>query len=74
MSALPLSDDDLYAALLRRDGAYDGRVWVCVASTGIYCRLSCPARKPLRRNCTFEASVADCRARGFRACKRCHPG
>ncbi|HBM60996.1 MAG TPA: bifunctional transcriptional activator/DNA repair enzyme protein Ada [Citreicella sp.] len=65
--------DTLYQALLDRDPAYDGQVWVCVASTGIFCRLTCPARKPLRANCSFHDSVAACLAAGFRPCKRCHP-
>ncbi|MBL9053513.1 MAG: hypothetical protein JNN02_07255, partial [Tabrizicola sp.] len=65
--------DRLYAALLARDPAFEGRIWVCVATTGIFCRLTCPARKPLARNCTFRVSVAECLAAGFRACKRCRP-
>jgi AraC family transcriptional regulator of adaptative response/methylated-DNA-[protein]-cysteine methyltransferase len=65
--------DTLYAALLARDVRYDGQAYVCVASTGIFCRLTCPARKPLARNCSFHASIADCLQAGFRACKRCHP-
>ena len=67
------SDDVLYAALLARDPAFDGRAYVGVTSTGIFCRLTCPARKPLRANCRFFASPADCLAAGFRACLRCHP-
>jgi AraC family transcriptional regulator of adaptative response/methylated-DNA-[protein]-cysteine methyltransferase len=66
-------DDTLYAALLARDPAYDGRAWVCVASTGIFCRLTCPARKPKRENCTFHDNVGACLAAGFRPCKRCAP-
>lgn len=65
--------DTLYQALLNRDHTYDGRVFVCVASTGIFCRLTCPARKPKAENCTFFETVAQCLERGFRACKRCHP-
>lgn len=65
--------DTLYEALLNRDPSYDGRVYVCVASTGIFCRLTCPARKPKRENCTFYATVAECIDAGFRPCKRCKP-
>ena len=54
------SFDTLYEALLNRDPSYDGRVFVCVASTGIFCRLTCPARKPKRENCTFYDTVAEC--------------
>ncbi|MGI3164132.1 bifunctional transcriptional activator/DNA repair enzyme AdaA [Pseudooceanicola sp. 200-1SW] len=67
------SDDTLYAALLARDPAYDGRAWVGVTSTGIFCRLTCPARKPRRENCVFHDSPGACLAAGFRPCKRCHP-
>jgi len=67
------NDAALYAALLERDSRYDGRAFVGVSSTGIFCRLTCPARKPKRENCTFYDSVAACLEAGFRPCKRCHP-
>ncbi|PVB60495.1 trifunctional transcriptional activator/DNA repair protein Ada/methylated-DNA--[protein]-cysteine S-methyltransferase [Labrenzia sp. 011] len=67
------SFDTLYEALLARDAAYDGRMFVCVASTGIFCRLTCPARKPKAENCSFHETVAECIAGGFRPCKRCRP-
>jgi len=63
----------LYQALLDRDATYDGRVYVCVSSTGVFCRLTCPARKPKPENCTFFETVGECIERGFRACKRCLP-
>ena len=65
--------DTLYAALLAREDRFAGTVLVCVTTTGIYCRLGCPARTPLRRNVEFRGSVSDCEAAGFRACKRCRP-
>lgn len=65
--------DTLYAALLRRDPAWEGRAFVGVTSTGVFCRLTCPARKPNRENCRFFPSVAACLDAGFRPCKRCHP-
>lgn len=65
--------DTLYKALLDRDGAYDGQAYVCVSTTGVFCRLTCPARKPKSENCTFYATVGECIDAGFRACKRCHP-
>ncbi len=70
--ALP-DDETLYAALVARDARYDGQAWVGVSSTGIFCRLTCPARKPKIENCTFYDSVACCLEAGFRPCKRCHP-
>ncbi|MFQ0812726.1 6-O-methylguanine DNA methyltransferase [Brucella anthropi] len=67
------NQDKLYDALVARDAAYEGRAYVGVISTGIFCRLTCPARKPKQENCRFFASVAECMAEGFRPCKRCHP-
>jgi len=65
--------DTLYEALLRRDDRYDGQAYVGVSSTGIFCRLTCPARKPKREHCAFFPTVAECLEAGYRACKRCHP-
>ncbi|NIZ15109.1 bifunctional transcriptional activator/DNA repair enzyme AdaA, partial [Phaeobacter sp. HF9A] len=72
MFDLPDSET-LYAALLARDSAYDGRAYVGVSSTGIFCRLTCPARKPKFENCQFFETPGACIEAGFRACKRCHP-
>ncbi len=63
----------LYSALLARDVTYEGRAFVGVSSTGVFCRLSCPARKPKSENCQFFDSISGCIEAGFRACKRCHP-
>jgi AraC family transcriptional regulator of adaptative response/methylated-DNA-[protein]-cysteine methyltransferase len=65
--------DELYASLLSRDGQFEWQALVCVKTTGIFCRMTCPARTPLRRNVEFLASVEACQAAGFRACKRCKP-
>ncbi len=67
------SDAQLYEALVARDPAWDGRAFVGVKTTGVFCRLTCPARKPREENCRFFASVADCVGAGFRPCKRCRP-
>lgn len=67
------SDEELYAALVNRDPAYDGRYYVGVTSTGIFCRLTCPARKPLAKNCQFFETPGACMEAGFRPCKRCSP-
>ncbi|MBB5701003.1 AraC family transcriptional regulator of adaptative response/methylated-DNA-[protein]-cysteine methyltransferase [Ochrobactrum daejeonense] len=69
----PPDQKKLYDALVARDASYEGRAYVGVISTGIFCRLTCPARKPKPENCRFFASVAECMADGFRPCKRCHP-
>lgn len=63
----------LYAALLVRDARFDGQAYVCVSTTGIFCRLTCPARKPKSENCSFYATVGECIEQGYRPCKRCHP-
>ena len=68
-----LDFDACYRAASGRDARWDGRVYLGVTSTGIYCRPSCPARKPRPENCRFYASAAACVAAGFRACKRCRP-
>lgn len=46
---------------------------VAVRTTGIFCRVSCPARSPHRENVRFLDTIDDAREAGFRACKRCHP-
>ncbi|RMC30314.1 bifunctional transcriptional activator/DNA repair enzyme AdaA [Paracoccus alkanivorans] len=65
--------ETLYAALLARDPAYEGRAYVAVTTTGIFCRLTCPARKPRPENCQWFTRPADAQAAGFRPCRRCFP-
>jgi len=67
------SSKALWRACLDRDRAYDGRFIIGVRTTGIYCRPSCPARKPRRENVLFFTAPELARQAGFRACKRCHP-
>ncbi len=67
------SDDVLYEALTSRDESYEGTAYVAVRTTGIFCRLVCPARNPKRENCLFLADVGQCLAAGFRPCLRCRP-
>jgi len=62
-----------YRFMRGRDPRYDGFFFVGVTSTGIYCRPSCPARLPHRRNVRLFASAAAAQAEGLRACKRCEP-
>ncbi len=59
--------------VLARDRRYDGRFVYAVRSTGIYCRPSCPSRRPRRAQVAFFAAPADAETAGFRACRRCHP-
>ncbi len=62
-----------YRFMRSRDPRYDGFFFVGVLSTGIYCRPSCPARLPQRRNVRLFATAAAAQAAGLRACKRCEP-
>ncbi|RJE81908.1 bifunctional transcriptional activator/DNA repair enzyme AdaA [Paracoccus onubensis] len=65
--------ETLYAALLARNPAYEGRAYVAVTTTGIFCRLTCPARKPRPENCRWFTHPAEAEAAGFRPCRRCFP-
>ena len=67
------TDDERWAAVLRRDSACDEDFYYSVRSTGVYCRPSCGARTALRENVHFHETTADARAAGFRPCKRCRP-
>lgn len=68
-----IDHDAAYRAVSGRDPRFDGRLFVGVLSTGIYCRPSCPSRTPKRENCQFHLTAAGCVAAGFRACRRCRP-
>ena len=68
-----IHDASLYAMLLARDARFDGRVFVGVKTTGIYCRHVCRVRTPLARNCRFFDNAPSAEAAGFRPCMRCRP-
>jgi AraC family transcriptional regulator, regulatory protein of adaptative response / DNA-3-methyladenine glycosylase II len=68
-----LEFDAQYRALCSRDRRFDGRFFVAVMSTGVYCRPSCPAITPKRRNVRFYATAAAAQSAGYRACLRCQP-
>lgn len=70
---MTLDEDQCWEAVLRRDAGRDGRFVTGVLSTGVYCRPSCPARRPKRENVRFFASPAEAEAAGLRACLRCRP-
>src|SRR6185295_17760559 len=67
------SDDICYRAIATRDQRFDGRLFIGVKTTGIYCRPICPARTPKRENVTFWPSAASAQEAGFRPCLRCRP-
>ena len=68
-----LDRDLCYRALRARDARFDGRIFVGVRTTGIYCRPICPARTPKLENVTFYASAAAAQDAGYRPCLRCRP-
>jgi len=65
--------DARWQAVLARDAGADGAFVYGVASTGIFCRPTCPARRPRREQVVFFAGPAEAARAGFRACRRCHP-
>ena len=67
------SPETLYAAVRTRDPAYGGHAFVCVRTTGIFCRIPCPARVPNFENVRFLATAVACLEAGFRPCLRCRP-
>lgn len=70
---MPLDPDACYRALLAHDARFDGRFFVGVRSTGVYCRPVCAVRTPGRAQCRFFPSAAAAEADGFRPCLRCRP-
>lgn len=65
--------DACYRALASHDPRFDGRFFVGVSSTKIYCRPVCSVRVPMRKNCRFFRSAAEAEAAGYRPCLRCRP-
>jgi len=70
---MDMDDDACYRALTTRDARFDGRLFVGVRTTGIYCRPICPARTPKRENVRFYPTAAAAQSAGFRPCLRCRP-
>ncbi|MFC7537537.1 bifunctional DNA-binding transcriptional regulator/O6-methylguanine-DNA methyltransferase Ada [Sphingomonas sp. GCM10030256] len=68
-----LTDRQAWAAFEARDRSFDGRLFVAVSTTRIYCRPSCPARRPKRENVAFFGQESDAREAGYRPCLRCRP-
>jgi AraC family transcriptional regulator of adaptative response/methylated-DNA-[protein]-cysteine methyltransferase len=66
-------DDYRWDAVVRRDAKADGEFYYSVRTTGVYCRPSCGARRPLRANVQFHLSHEEAERAGFRPCKRCRP-
>ena len=72
MNTMP-SIREMQGAYLRKDRTYDGIFFLGVKTTGIFCRPSCPARRPLPRNVDYFSNVREAIFAGYRPCKRCRP-
>jgi AraC family transcriptional regulator of adaptative response/methylated-DNA-[protein]-cysteine methyltransferase len=72
MNTMP-SIQEMQSAYLSKDSTYDGIFFLAVRTTGIFCRPSCPARRPLPENVNYFSSARDALSAGFRPCKRCRP-
>lgn len=68
-----MDEDTRYEAVSSRDARFDGAFFFAVETTGIYCRPSCPAVTPKRKNVRFYPTAAAAQGNGFRACRRCRP-
>jgi AraC family transcriptional regulator, regulatory protein of adaptative response / DNA-3-methyladenine glycosylase II len=68
-----LDGDAAYSVLQARDARFDGRLFVGVTSTGIYCRPVCRVRLPMQKNCRFFGTRAQAEAAAFRPCMKCRP-
>ncbi|MBX9976884.1 MAG: bifunctional transcriptional activator/DNA repair enzyme protein Ada, partial [Alphaproteobacteria bacterium] len=64
---------EYYQALLHKNTDYDGVFYVGVTTTGVFCRPTCPARKPKYDNCGFYGTAQEALLAGFRPCLRCRP-
>ena len=68
-----LTDDSMYDALVNKDSSYEGRFIAAVKTTGIFCRPTCTARKPLKTNVEFFPTTKEALQHGYRPCKVCSP-
>jgi AraC family transcriptional regulator of adaptative response/methylated-DNA-[protein]-cysteine methyltransferase len=68
-----INQEQCWGAVERHDGKFDGEFFFGVMTTGVYCRPSCPSRRPLRQNVRFYTTAAEAERDGLRACRRCRP-
>lgn len=72
-ATLLVADDPRWARIVARDKSADGAFWYSVATTGVYCRPSCPSRRANPANVQLHDTLHQARATGFRPCRRCNP-
>ena len=73
MNPMPTADESRWSAVLARDARADGAFVYAVRTTGVYCRPSCPSRRPRRESVAFFPGPDAAELSGFRECRRCHP-
>ncbi|HXG72233.1 MAG TPA: bifunctional DNA-binding transcriptional regulator/O6-methylguanine-DNA methyltransferase Ada [Gemmatimonadaceae bacterium] len=73
MAMIATDEDRAWESVLARDAAADGSFIFAVSTTGVYCRPSCPSRRPNRENVSYFPSPKEAAQAGFRACLRCRP-
>lgn len=73
MTMISGNEEELWNAVVSKDAGFDGQFVFAVSSTGIYCRPSCPSRRPRRENVSFFQLPEAAEQAGFRSCRRCHP-
>jgi AraC family transcriptional regulator, regulatory protein of adaptative response / methylated-DNA-[protein]-cysteine methyltransferase len=71
--SIDITQDPRWKSIVERDKAADGKFWYSVATTGVFCRPSCPSRAANPKNVRLHENVAAAEAAGFRACRRCNP-
>jgi AraC family transcriptional regulator of adaptative response/methylated-DNA-[protein]-cysteine methyltransferase len=72
-SSTDITRDPRWTSIVARDKAADGTFWYSVATTGVFCRPSCPSRRPNPKNVRLHESIAAAEGAGFRPCRRCNP-
>ncbi len=68
-----MTTEQMWQVVLGRSREHDGKLYYAVRSTGVYCRPSCPSRRPRRESVEFFASAEEAERAGYRACRRCRP-
>ncbi len=68
-----INKQELYQEFIAKNKAYDGFYYACVKTTNIFCKFTCPARKPLFENVEFVKTIYEAKKLGFRECQRCRP-